>query len=242
MGLLDTVLSIFRSRAERARAEIARIAAREVEGTSGTDDAAALEKALIEAGQSPEEYSAALSIFRRRRNLQLAQQDIPQLTKVALEAAKVRDAFFDETQSILREREKRQYELDAEAHQATHDRDRAERAKRELEAWEYTHAEIFAKSRPDLDAHTLVWGENRLVLSDSAPVLGVSRDVFERERDRRRDLYAKAEDCAHAEHANAIVAWDNGKRIYDPITEREYRASPAPRFRWPTMAEALSTR
>lgn len=120
---MATLLTSLLEQAERRKAEARRVlgelADAEAAGQSKPSDAAKLERALTDAGETLADFEARVSECRRLADLRTQAKDAEALMETAVKARQKLDAFDAESRGLEKTREARRWELQSEAQTAS---------------------------------------------------------------------------------------------------------------------------
>jgi hypothetical protein len=209
MNLLKTFTRKRESAQQEAERELRKLAILESEGKAREADAERLEALLFQAGRSPEDFAVLASTLTEHRRLSAEVAGLPAAGGRVREIEARRQAHMEETLRLVARRQEEEAAIGRELGDAVREVRRIEAAQAELVELESCHGELLGIEPRDLDSFTLTYRSTVINDSDpAAPYLEVSRETFERESARRREIREGAFAEERERHLEAHQAWE----------------------------------
>lgn len=202
-----TLREILASKTQKAERKIIEIAQREVDGKSRASDGDQLADALIAIGKTAADYDDTLALLEKAQSLRSAKEDFE---KAETNVAQAQKAITDFERESIEIAERRRGELagkNGELINLLAESRRTQKLVEELNEIYIQNPDLSPDGPLGLDSYTLIFGENVLPAWAEAPVLYVSKAIWDREYRRRIVVMQKARDKALAEHEAANTSW-----------------------------------
>lgn len=236
MSLTTEMASDARKRETEAQTKLTDLARREARGETTKGDVKLLAELLPAASWTAARYSELVAIFKQAADLE-AKAACGSTLRTAEKAARDLAMHDQETQASLMKRAKERQVLADRLQNAEIAAKDARWAAAQLDLLKWEHPGLFPDQGVDLDAFTLTCGNSVITVSDpAAPEREVPREIFDRETERRAEIYRRASvEAAHAYRQRLAKWWKQQGRITSPL------AGPQPKEQTPAWGEIIAS-
>ena len=236
-ALAETIEKRVGKRKDQAEVRFVDIVRAEAAGKAGKARAEELEQVLLATGKSLDDFSAAVDLAKQANVLRAEAGKIDQARKNELAAAHKRQAIKAESERVARDYHAQLVAVGREQQNLNAAVRRAEEAGYKLAELQWEHSETLGFARPDLNTVTPTCrNEMPSHYDPAAPKIKVSRDVFQAEQRRRRDLYDEAFTKAQTAHTDACQTF---QARYGQDGRRGVKVPAPPEFKRPEWADIV---